>query len=42
MKKFPDWFFNQSEWQEKTLGEEFEFISTNTLTRKLRRYFNKI
>ena len=21
MKKFPDWFFNQVDWQEKTLGE---------------------
>ena len=24
MKKFPDWFFNQSDWQEKTLGEVAE------------------
>ena len=30
MKKFPDWFFNQSDWQEKTLGEVAEINPSNS------------
>ena len=34
MKKFPDWFFNQSDWQEKTLGEVCEFSRGGNISKK--------